>query len=85
MFNGRYTWNDGSIYEGSIENGVRHGFGFFRSGTRPVSYIGYWYKGKRHGKVRTLNESMVLGEGDCLLEQQAFLHKGFAKMFCATA
>ncbi|KAK4813804.1 hypothetical protein QYF61_026386 [Mycteria americana] len=50
MFNGRYTWNDGSIYEGSIQNGVRHGFGFFRSGTRPVSYIGYWCKGKRHGK-----------------------------------
>ncbi|XP_050761667.1 radial spoke head 10 homolog B2-like [Gymnogyps californianus] len=50
MFNGRYTWNDGSIYEGSIKNGVRHGFGFFRSGTRPVSYIGYWCKGKRHGK-----------------------------------
>ncbi|XP_052628614.1 radial spoke head 10 homolog B-like isoform X4 [Harpia harpyja] len=50
MFNGRYTWNDGSIYEGSIKNGVRHGFGFFRSGTCPVSYIGYWCKGKRHGK-----------------------------------
>ncbi|XP_074453310.1 radial spoke head 10 homolog B2-like isoform X1 [Larus michahellis] len=50
MFNGRYTWNDGSVYEGSIKNGVRHGFGFFRSGTRPVSYIGYWCKGKRHGK-----------------------------------
>ncbi|XP_055661309.1 radial spoke head 10 homolog B-like isoform X2 [Falco peregrinus] len=50
MFSGCYTWNDGSIYEGSIKNGVRHGFGFFRSGTRPVSYIGYWCKGKRHGK-----------------------------------
>ncbi|NWR68157.1 R10B2 protein, partial [Bucorvus abyssinicus] len=50
MFNGRYTWNDGSTYEGSIKNGVRHGFGFFRSGTHPVSYIGYWCKGKRHGK-----------------------------------
>ncbi|XP_075293180.1 radial spoke head 10 homolog B isoform X3 [Opisthocomus hoazin] len=50
MFNGRYTWNDGSIYEGSIKNGLRHGFGFFRSGTHPVSYIGYWCKGKRHGK-----------------------------------
>ncbi|XP_019329545.1 PREDICTED: radial spoke head 10 homolog B [Aptenodytes forsteri] len=50
MFNGRYTWNDGSVYEGSIKNGVRHGFGFFRSGTHPVSYIGYWCKGKRHGK-----------------------------------
>ncbi|XP_068002859.1 radial spoke head 10 homolog B-like isoform X1 [Melanerpes formicivorus] len=50
MLNGRYTWNDGSVYEGSIKNGVRHGFGFFRSGTHPVSYIGYWCKGKRHGK-----------------------------------
>ncbi|NWX07985.1 RS10B protein, partial [Caloenas nicobarica] len=50
MLNGRYTWNDGSIYEGSIKNGLRHGFGFFRSGTCPVSYIGYWCKGKRHGK-----------------------------------
>ncbi|NWR73452.1 R10B2 protein, partial [Centropus unirufus] len=50
MFNGRYTWKDGSVYEGSIENAIRHGFGFFKSGTCPVSYIGYWYKGKRHGK-----------------------------------
>ncbi|KAI6076468.1 Radial spoke head 10-like protein B2 isoform X4 [Aix galericulata] len=50
MFNGCYTWSDGSYYEGSIENGLRHGFGFFRSSTHPVSYIGYWYKGKRHGK-----------------------------------
>ncbi|XP_014806886.1 PREDICTED: radial spoke head 10 homolog B2-like isoform X1 [Calidris pugnax] len=50
MFNGCYTWNDGSVYEGSVKNGVRHGFGFFRSGTRPVSYIGYWCEGKRHGK-----------------------------------
>ncbi|NXI93414.1 R10B2 protein, partial [Psophia crepitans] len=50
MFSGRYTWNDGSIYEGSIKNGVRHGFGFFRSGTHPVSYIGHWCNGKRHGK-----------------------------------
>ncbi|XP_042720368.1 radial spoke head 10 homolog B [Lagopus leucura] len=50
MVNGCYMWNDGSIYEGSIKNGLRHGFGFFRSGIHPVSYVGYWYKGKRHGK-----------------------------------
>ncbi|NXJ08347.1 R10B2 protein, partial [Odontophorus gujanensis] len=50
MVSGCYTWNDGSVYEGSIKNGLRHGFGFFRSGIHPVSYIGYWYKGKRHGK-----------------------------------
>ncbi|XP_071427671.1 radial spoke head 10 homolog B [Pithys albifrons albifrons] len=50
MFNGRYTWNDGSVYEGAIKDGVRHGFGFFRSGARPVSYLGEWCNGKRHGK-----------------------------------
>ncbi|OXB82710.1 UNVERIFIED_CONTAM: hypothetical protein H355_000408 [Colinus virginianus] len=50
MVSGCYTWNDGSVYEGSIQNGLRHGFGFFRSGIHPVSYIGYWYKGKRYGK-----------------------------------
>ncbi|NWT04985.1 R10B2 protein, partial [Mionectes macconnelli] len=50
MFNGSYTWNDGSVYEGSIKDGIRHGFGFFRSGTRPVSYLGEWCNGKRHGK-----------------------------------
>ncbi|NXE19656.1 R10B2 protein, partial [Ardeotis kori] len=50
ILKGRYTWNDGSMYEGSIKNGVRHGFGLFRSGTHPISYVGYWCKGKRHGK-----------------------------------
>ncbi|NXY29690.1 R10B2 protein, partial [Pomatorhinus ruficollis] len=50
MHNGRYTWNDGSVYEGSIQDGLRHGYGVFRSGTRPVSYTGYWVNGKRHGK-----------------------------------
>ncbi|NXG34864.1 R10B2 protein, partial [Dromaius novaehollandiae] len=50
MYNGCYTWSDGSTYEGSISNGVRHGFGLFRSGTRPVSYAGCWCKGKRQGK-----------------------------------
>ncbi|XP_059717436.1 radial spoke head 10 homolog B-like [Haemorhous mexicanus] len=48
--NGRYTWNDGSVYEGSIQDGLRHGYGVFRSGTHPISYIGYWCNGKRHGK-----------------------------------
>ncbi|XP_053813088.1 radial spoke head 10 homolog B-like isoform X2 [Vidua chalybeata] len=50
MHNGRYTWNDGSVYEGSIQGGLRHGYGVFRSGTHPISYIGYWCNGKRHGK-----------------------------------
>ncbi|NWV43038.1 R10B2 protein, partial [Grantiella picta] len=50
MDNGCYTWSDGSVYEGSIKDGLRHGFGIFRSGTCPVSYVGDWCNGKRHGK-----------------------------------
>ncbi|XP_038007533.1 radial spoke head 10 homolog B-like [Motacilla alba alba] len=50
MHNGCYTWNDGSVYEGSIQDGLRHGYGVFRSGTHPISYIGNWCNGKRHGK-----------------------------------
>ncbi|KAM4765211.1 radial spoke head 10 homolog B [Cyanocitta cristata] len=50
MLGGRYTWSDGSVYEGSIKDGLRHGYGFFRSGTRPISYHGDWCNGKRHGK-----------------------------------
>uniref|UniRef100_K7G4W9 Radial spoke head 10 homolog B n=1 Tax=Pelodiscus sinensis TaxID=13735 RepID=K7G4W9_PELSI len=50
MYNGSYTWPDGSTYEGEVKNGIRHGFGKFKFGTHPVSYIGQWCEGKRHGK-----------------------------------
>ncbi|KAJ8793375.1 hypothetical protein J1605_019426 [Eschrichtius robustus] len=50
MNHGVYTWPDGSTYEGEVVNGVRHGFGMFKCSTQPVSYIGHWCHGKRHGK-----------------------------------
>ncbi|XP_042299891.1 radial spoke head 10 homolog B-like isoform X1 [Sceloporus undulatus] len=50
MHHGIYTWPDGSIYEGEVKNGIRHGFGMYKCGTYPVSYIGQWVEGKRHGK-----------------------------------
>ncbi|KAJ6659724.1 hypothetical protein lerEdw1_018439 [Lerista edwardsae] len=50
MYHGAYTWPDGSVYEGEVKNGIRHGFGMFKCGTYPVSYIGHWFEGKRHGK-----------------------------------
>jgi hypothetical protein len=51
MNHGVYTWPDGSTYEGEVTNGMRNGFGMFKCGTQPVSYIGHWCHGKRHGKV----------------------------------
>ncbi|XP_035299042.1 radial spoke head 10 homolog B isoform X2 [Cricetulus griseus] len=50
MNHGVYTWPDGSTYEGEVINGMRNGFGMFKCGTLPVSYIGHWCQGKRHGK-----------------------------------
>ncbi|XP_076779742.1 radial spoke head 10 homolog B isoform X1 [Arvicanthis niloticus] len=50
MNHGVYTWPDGSTYEGEVINGMRNGFGMFKCGTQPVSYIGHWCHGKRHGK-----------------------------------
>ncbi|XP_053131766.1 radial spoke head 10 homolog B-like isoform X2 [Hemicordylus capensis] len=50
MDHGSYTWPDGSIYEGEVKSGIRHGFGMYKCGTYPVSYIGQWFEGKRHGK-----------------------------------
>ncbi|XP_036168905.1 radial spoke head 10 homolog B [Myotis myotis] len=50
MNQGVYTWPDGSTYEGEVINGMRNGFGVFRCSTQPVSYIGHWCQGKRHGK-----------------------------------
>ncbi|XP_060116930.1 radial spoke head 10 homolog B2-like [Heteronotia binoei] len=50
MHRGSYTWPDGSVYEGEVKNGIRHGFGIYKCGSYPVSYVGQWFEGKRHGK-----------------------------------
>ncbi|XP_004691715.1 PREDICTED: radial spoke head 10 homolog B [Condylura cristata] len=47
---GVYTWPDGSTYEGEVKNGMRNGFGMFKCSMQPMSYVGHWCHGKRHGK-----------------------------------
>ncbi|XP_045676052.1 radial spoke head 10 homolog B-like isoform X3 [Phyllostomus hastatus] len=44
-----HTWPDGSTYKGEVVNGKRNGFGVFKCVTQPMSYIGQWCQGKRHG------------------------------------
>lgn len=51
MSHGVYTWPDGSTYEGEVVSGIRNGFGTFKCSTQPVSYVGHWCHGRRHGKV----------------------------------
>ncbi|XP_039629813.1 radial spoke head 10 homolog B isoform X4 [Polypterus senegalus] len=50
MGQGIYSWLDGSIYDGEVKDGMRHGLGTYTGGIKPVSYIGNWVCGKRHGK-----------------------------------
>ncbi|XP_062999552.1 radial spoke head 10 homolog B2-like [Elgaria multicarinata webbii] len=64
MDHGSYTWPDGSVYEGEVKNGIRHGFGVYKCGTHPVSYVGQWVEGKRHGKGRIYYNR----EGSCWYE-----------------
>jgi len=47
---GKISWPDGSIYEGSVQNGVRNGKGkFFSVGSNKFVYDGEWSNGVFHG------------------------------------
>ena len=43
------------MYDGEVEEGLRHGFGTFVSSNKLRSYTGEWYCGKRHGKVSSIH------------------------------
>ena len=45
---GKYTWADGSLYEGEWEDGLRHGQGIMTE-TDGRSYSGQWQRDKKHG------------------------------------
>ena len=46
---GKFTWVDGSYYDGEIKNNVFEGYGKFRW-KEGREYTGYWKKGKMNGK-----------------------------------
>ena len=56
---GIYTWPDGSMYDGYVFNGLRHGFGTFVSADGQRSYRGQWQNGKRNGKVGECSDLLV--------------------------
>ncbi len=45
---GRYTWPDGSVYEGSWMSGQKHGWGKY-SWPSGATYLGEWKNGALHG------------------------------------
>ena len=48
------SWADGSVYDGEIVSGRRHGTGVFHHEQLHVAYQGDWQCGLRHGKGRLL-------------------------------
>lgn len=47
---GRYAWPDGSVYEGQVLDGLRHGHGVFTGPHGMCRYAGEWRAGRRHGE-----------------------------------
>lgn len=47
---GIYSWPNGSVYEGEVKNGLRHGNGTYKCVIHPSIYIGEWVNGARHGR-----------------------------------
>ena len=47
---GRYTWDNGDIYEGQFLNGLMHGEGVYLYAKTGNKYQGQWFKGKKHGQ-----------------------------------
>ena len=47
---GKYTWPDGSWYDGDVVQGLRHGEGTYYTPTGESTYIGQWKNGVRCGK-----------------------------------
>lgn len=49
---GKFTWSDGSWYEGEVKEGLRHGVGTYQCTSTPSTYCGDWKNGMRDGKGR---------------------------------
>lgn len=63
---GKFTWEDGSYYEGTILNDLFHGYGTY-VWSEGRKYIGEWIKGQMDGKglFSYLNGSYYEGEFHC--------------------
>ena len=62
-----FNWEDGSKYEGEWKNGMKHGKGiyFFPKSSHIVSYEGYFYADKFHGKGKAIFKDGDVFEGEC--------------------
>ena len=55
---GTYTFKNGDTYKGKVTNGLRDGFGVFKSSN--IYYEGEWKNGLKHGKGKIIQGNMEL-------------------------
>ena len=68
---GKYSWADGSTYEGELRAGVRHGVGTFSGPGGHPKYEGQWVEGRRHGKgMLTYSDGGDVYEGEFANDQR---------------
>ena len=62
---GKYTFKNGDTYEGQVVNGLRNGYGIFKSSNNSnnIIYEGEWKNGLKHGKGKIIQGNMEL-EGE---------------------
>lgn len=55
-FRSKNEGDEQEVYEGEFENDLLDGYGCYMQGNKEV-YLGFWRKGKRHGKGQYLDEN----------------------------
>ena len=48
---GIYRWPDGSVYEGNLQRGMRHGYGRYFDASSGTFYSGNWHYSHMHDYV----------------------------------
>ena len=61
---GKYSWSDGSVYQGGIENDLFHGYGEYQWLRSGIHYEGNWVYGSIEGKGKMTYEDGAVYEGE---------------------
>lgn len=56
---GQYTFSEGSVYNGKVLNGLRHGYGVYEHKEENIKYEGDWANGLKHGKGKLIIQDMI--------------------------
>jgi len=67
---GKYTWANGTTYDGEWKNDKQHGRGTMRNGNGDLVFEGQWVNGKRQGKSEQEKQEVASVCGKSLGEYQ---------------